>query len=84
MSLTSSSHWHHGLRVIRPFETEAFDSRQSRDDNKGLVGIAGSVVSFEFKTRRTGTTEQTLRPRKAELLTDTRVVRAAVGRPRRG
>lgn len=44
--LTSPSHRHHGLRVVFSLQTKAFDRRQSGNDDIGLVGRAGPVVSI--------------------------------------
>lgn len=70
--------------MIGPFQTEAFDSRQSGDDDIGLVGSAGPVVTVKLKTCSTCTGEQTLRPRQAELLARAHIVGAAVGCTCRG
>lgn len=83
-SLTSPSHRHHGLRVVHPLQTEASDSGQSGDNNIGLVGSAGPVVSIEFKSSGTCTSKQTLRPGQAELLTHPHTVGAAIGYTSRG
>lgn len=82
--LTSSSHRYHGLRVVCPFQTEAFDSRESGDDNIGLVGSAGPVVSVKFKTSGTCTGKQTLCSWQAELLTHSYIVGATIGCTCRG
>lgn len=65
--------------MVRPFQTEAFDGRQSGDDHKGLIGGAGPVVSIELKACGARTRKQTPRPREAELLARPRIVTAAGG-----
>ena len=81
--MTSPSHRHHGLRVVCPFQTEAFDCRQSGDDHIGFVGSTGAVVRIEFKTCGTGTSKQTLGQGQAQLLTHSDIVGAAIGCTRR-
>lgn len=81
---TSPGHRHHGLRVVRLLQAEAFDSRQGGDDHVGLVGGAGPVVGVQFEARGAGTGEQALRARQAELLARPHVAGAAVGRSCRG
>ena len=84
VTLTSSSHGHHGLRVICSFQAEAFDGGQSGDDRVGLVWRAGPVVSVDFKTCGTRAGVQATGPWQTQLLASPNVVTASVGCPRDG
>lgn len=76
--LTSASYRDHGVRVVRPFQTEAFNGRQSRDDNIGLVRSAGPVVSIEFKTCCACTCKKALWSWQTELCTHSHIVTTTI------